>query len=188
MSYQLTDHRFSTKDNKEIFNVVLTDSIRDISLKGFHKIDNFRPVGLMGDYFQLEWPSNLKHLKTYFRPNFDILPSTLETLHIATQTEILKKDLPASLTKLIVECPNSQAVEFYPQEDDYDLYKISVYSFAKYNQFKGGYLNDDDDNIKYYKLTYNYGVEGDDEYPQYDPDVDDGKYPIFVGKTYRDDV
>lgn len=188
MAYSLTNSSFSTKNNREIFNVILTDRIEKISLRGGHKIDNFRPVGLTGDYFQLQWPRNLKHLKTYFRPDFSILPSELETLHIATQTEIIKKDLPANLTKLIVECPNSKPVTFYPKEDDYDLYKISVGSFAKYNQFEGGYLDDDNDNIKYYKLTYNYEVEGDVEYPQYDPDVDNEKYPIFVGKTYKDDV
>ena len=189
MSYRLTDYSFSTKNNKEIFNIILTDRIGKICLKGFHKIDNLRPLGLTNDYFELEWPQNLKYLKTYFRPNFSILPSALETLHIVTQTEILKKDLPTSLTKLIIECPNSEPITFCPKDDDYDLYKISVSSFTKYNQFVGGYLDNDADNIKYYKLTYNYGVDGDDEYPRFDPDVDDvDEYPEFVGKMHREDV
>lgn len=164
MSYQLTTESFSTNNNLEIFQVILPDSLVELHLEGFIKVDDARFIdnNVNSEFFELQWPPNLKYLKTMFRPNFSRLPHSLRKLHVLTQTQILKKDLPVNLKTLIIECPNSEPSEFYPLEDDYDLYKISIDSFGESNQFVGGYFSNDSDNVKHHQVSYMYYVEGDD--------------------------
>lgn len=152
MSYSLTNTTFTTKNNSDIFSVNLPDTINEIYLHGYQKIDNdFHP--------EITWPSNLTFLETNFRPTFCKLPSSLKILSLITQNEILKKDLPENIEKLIISCPNAVPSIFYPQTDNYDFYKISGSTFRKYNVFVGGNFGDDDenDNTKYHKIdNYNY--------------------------------
>lgn len=113
------------------------------------------------------WPKHLHYLETYFRPDFDNLPSTLKELKIVTQNEVRKESLPKDLDKLHITAPNSQTTTFHVKEDDYDLYRISIDGFNKYNIFSGAYDNDDEDNIKNYQVFYHYQVDGD-SYPVLD--------------------
>ena len=73
----------------------------------------------------------------------------------------IKKDLPKNIKYLWLTAPNSITTKFNIYEDNYDLYKISVHSFDKYNKYVGGYLCDNYDNIKYYQVFYHYEVDGD---------------------------
>jgi hypothetical protein len=111
------------------------------------------------------WPKNLQFLSTYFRPDFKLLPETINKLSIVTQNEVYKNDLPPNIKDLQITAPNSKTNKFNLQNDHFDLYKISIHDFNKYNTFVGGFLHDDQDNIKHYSdLTYNYVVDGDINY------------------------
>lgn len=141
---------FTADKNSDIFDIELPDTIKYIYLRG-------------PDYIDFDnWPPNLKLLETYFRPNFATLPDNLEILSIVTQNEVIKADLPSKLKQLVITCPNSKPVTFEPKKDNFDLYRISIKNFGKYNVFEGGYLRNDPDNIKYHLVHYNYEVEGDE--------------------------
>jgi hypothetical protein len=108
------------------------------------------------------WPkNNIIFLEMYFRPDFDLLPKTIGTLSIVTQREVLKHELPSNIKFLWLTAPNAITTKFNIKKDNFDLYYISINNFQKYNVFIGGYFNDDIDNIKYYKLWYDYTVSGD---------------------------
>ena len=140
---------FQTEKNDEINSENLPDTIEKIYLRGFNQVRVQR------------WPKSLFYLETYFRPDFGNLPQTLKELKIVTQNEVRKEFLPKDLEILHIEAPNSKTTTFHVKEDDYDLYRISIDGFSKYNVFTGAYDHDDLDNIKHYDVVYNYEVDGD---------------------------
>jgi len=107
------------------------------------------------------WPDNLSFLEVYFRPDFDLLPKSIKILSIVTQNEVLKSDLPSNIEQLWITAPNAVTTKFDVREDNFDLYKISIKDFNKYNIFIGGYSNDDNDNIKHHRVLYQYETPGD---------------------------
>lgn len=167
MSYQLTKTTFTTTNNADIFNVILPDTIREIYLHGFDKID----VIISNDLYNrvIVWPRKLEFLEIYFRPDFSELPPNLVTLSIVTQNEVRKSDLPKNIQKLIIIWPNSESQTFYPNKDKFDLYKVSIIGYGKYNKFIGGYYLNDVDNIKHHKVKYEYRIDGDSQYPSKTP-------------------
>lgn len=162
MACTLTNTTFSTTNNHDIFSIILSDELDEIYLRGPQKVDD---VQFNNIHFEIEWPPNLVYLETSFRPDFTKLPSTIKTLSIVTQCEILKKNLPTQLNQLMVTCPNGKSVTFNPRDDDYDLYKISINSYGKKNKFVGGYFDRDADNIKHHDVEYYWQVEGDPIHP-----------------------
>ncbi len=149
MSMNITG--FSTEYNENVYYVDYPDTIEKMCLNGFVKV---KPT---------HWPKNLKYLKTNFRPDFDNLPDTLQELKIVTQEEVRKEYLPKNLEKLHIKAPNSMATTFNVKNDNFDLYRISIIEFGKYNMFSGAYDNNDADNIRNYKVFYHYQVDGDDQ-------------------------
>ena len=122
------------------------------------------------DILDIQWPPNLVFLECWFRPFFGYIPETVETLSIVTQRQVLKSNLPKNVRRLRLTCPNAVTVEF-DTDDEYDLYKISIHNFGKYNVHVGGHDGqDDDDNMEHFRedddIYWNFFVAGDEDIPE----------------------
>jgi hypothetical protein len=118
------------------------------------------------DITEIEWPPNLQFLECYFRPFFGYLPTTIETLSFVSQREVRKQDLPKNVKELHLTCPNACTRKFRI-DDEFDLYKIEIHDFGKYNAYVGGFDNYDEDNLEHFRdvVFFNYDVQGDDYIP-----------------------